>query len=665
MIMAVRKKSQSEKITSRRVSLIGASLIFAVWVVAGCGANPTQPIAETMRQGEKFPDPGLYFRITVVDEGTSRGIPLVKLTTLTNVVHYTDSAGVVAFYEPGLMNREVYFEIESDGYSIEPDAFGMHGRVLNVRSGGGAVIAMKRLNIAQRLYRITGAGIYRDSVLLGDKVPIRHPLINASVAGQDSALTATYRGQLFWVWGDTGNPKHPIAGNFKVTCATSKLPSDGGLDPDVGVELNYFTEGDFVKQMAPLPGQYLYWLSSLLTVKDSTGQERFLANYARIKPPMEAVGRGMVQFNDEKQVFEEIAQDSLDNIIQPDGHPFRVSERGVEYYYFPYATRFTRVKADYDSIRNRAAYEAFTCLKEGRRFNCTAEQLDRAEDGSLRYSWKKNTSPIGQEEQDKLIKAGLIKPNERWFNFIDVESGKEVLNHACSIYWNEYRHRWTMVACQAWGTSMLGEIWYAEADTPLGPWAYAQKVVTHKNYSFYNPVQHPQFAKDNGRVIYFEGTYTKTFSGNENATPRYEYNQIMYKLELDDPRLCLPVPIYRIENGGTQYLPGDKISDAAVGREVTFYALDRPRKTTIPIYAVRDESANTTILTAVLPPSALGAKATPAFYALPGETKSPPPATVSLYEFVHAQTGAPVYKTEPSIPDASYRKTEQPVCLVW
>ena len=54
------------------------------------------------------------------------------------------------------------------------------------------------------------------------------------------------------------------------------------------------------------------------------------------------------------------------------------------------------------------------------------------------------------------------------------------------------------------------------------------------------PTQHPFFDQDGGRVIYFEGTYTNTFSGNPMPTPRYEYNQIMYRLDLSDPRLKMP-----------------------------------------------------------------------------------------------------------------------------
>ncbi len=126
-----------------------------------------------------------------------------------------------------------------------------------------------------------------------------------------------------------------------------------------------------------------------------------------------------------------------------------------------------------------------------------------------------------------------------------------------------------MVATEQGGSSSnLGEVWYLEADSPLGPWAYARKVVTHDKYSFYNPKQHPTFSKENGRIIFFEGTYTHTFSGNDHPTPRYDYNQISYKLDLNDPRLNLPRPVYEV-NGRHQFGP-------VSGQQPSFYALDRP-----------------------------------------------------------------------------------------
>jgi hypothetical protein len=87
------------------------------------------------------------------------------------------------------------------------------------------------------------------------------------------------------------------------------------------------------------------------------------------------------------------------------------------------------------------------------------------------------------------------------------------------------------------GSSYLGEVWYAEADSPTGPWTKARKIVTHDRMTFYNPVQHPFFDQDNGRIVYFEGTYANTFSKNPEKTPGYDYNQIMYRMDLSDQRL--------------------------------------------------------------------------------------------------------------------------------
>jgi hypothetical protein len=84
---------------------------------------------------------------------------------------------------------------------------------------------------------------------------------------------------------------------------------------------------------------------------------------------------------------------------------------------------------------------------------------------------------------------------------------------------------------------MLGEIWYAEADSPFGPWGSAVKVVGHDNYTFYNPHLHPEFTAPDSPVLLFEGTYTATFADRPPATPRFDYNQILYRLDLDDPAL--------------------------------------------------------------------------------------------------------------------------------
>jgi len=141
-----------------------------------------------------------YFKIQVLDSQTGRGVPLVELKTVNNIRYYTDSNGIVAFHEPGLMGTEVFFFIQSHGYTHPKDGFGFRGRRLTTVPGGSATIKIDRINIAERLYRVTGAGIYRDSLLTGQPVPIKEPVLNARVMGQDSVHTCIYRGRLFWLW---------------------------------------------------------------------------------------------------------------------------------------------------------------------------------------------------------------------------------------------------------------------------------------------------------------------------------------------------------------------------------------------------------------------------------------------------------------------------------
>ena len=121
-----------------------------------------------------------FFCIKVVDDATGRGVPLVELKTVSGIRYYTDSAGVVAFEEPGLMGQKVFFHVKSHGYEYPKDGFGYRGARLKVEPGGEATLKIKRNNIAERLYRVTGAGIYRDSLLVGRRGPCRSdsPLLN-------------------------------------------------------------------------------------------------------------------------------------------------------------------------------------------------------------------------------------------------------------------------------------------------------------------------------------------------------------------------------------------------------------------------------------------------------------------------------------------------------
>jgi hypothetical protein len=579
------------------------------------------------------------FAIVVVDEATGRGVPLVELRTVNDIRLWTDSAGVAAFDEPGLAGKEVFFHIKSHGYEFPKDGFGYRGQALRVVPGGEAKLTIQRLNVAERLYRITGAGIYRDSVLLGRSVPLRKPVLNGDVLGSDTVETAIYKGKIRWFWGDTNRPGYPL-GNFHTPGATSLLPADGGLDPALGVDLDYFTDArGFAMETAKMPGDGPTWIDGLVALRDADARERLFARYVKVRPPMEVYARGLAAWDDAADQFRPVATFPLDAPLGPGGHTFFHRVDGVEYVYFATPYPLVRVRADAKALADLSQYEAFTCLKAGSRLDHPA--IDRDAEGRVRYGWKRDTPAVGPAEQAKLVKDGLLKPDEAFLTLRDVETGKDVFAHAGSVYWNPYRRRWVMITAQAFGTSMLGETWYAEADTPLGPWAYARKVVSHDKYNFYNPEHHPFFDQRGGRLIYFEGTYTHTFSGNDDATPRYDYNQIMYRLDLDDPRLNLPVPFY-----------GDRPTPRTPGSPVAFYALERRGPGTVPIFKTDDGR---------LVADNVSDGRSPLFHALPADLAKPPETTTSLYDFIRDDEH--IYSTAESL--AGHRRADRPICRVW
>lgn len=504
---------------------LGVALIVALSAAVRAAPPATQP-----------------FAIHVIDEQTGRGVPLVELRTTSGVRFVTDSAGLAAIDEPSLIGRKVFFHVESHGYEFPKDGFGMRGKALDVKAAGVETIKIKRINIAERLYRLTGEGIYRDSVVLGRPVPIKQPLINAEVTGQDSNQPVIYQGKLWWFWGDTNRQRYPL-GHFWMAGATSVLPGDGGLDPAVGVDLAYFVDKDgFSRGMTPREGNNPVWIDAVFTLPDETGRERLVCKAAVIKTLGEVLARRLMVFNDEKAIFELLKEIPMDAPLHPSGHPVRAKgDDGVEWVYFGDVCPNLRCRADWKSFTDLSTYEAFSCLVPGERYVKGKAKVERDADGRLVWGWKRNTSPLEYQQVAELVRAGIIKAQEVWFLPTDVETREPIVLGMGSIAYNPFRKRWVMIAGQVMGKpSFLGEIWYSEAARPEGPWHWARRIVTHDRYSFYNPVQHPWFAQDDGRTIYFEGTYTAMFSRQHELTPRYDYNQIMYRLDLADPRLAMP-----------------------------------------------------------------------------------------------------------------------------
>ena len=598
--------------------------------------------------GQAEPPPSALFAIRVVDAETGRGVPLVELETVNHLRFYTDSNGTVAFREPGLMGRQIFFHVRSHGYEYPKDSFGYRGVRLKTTPGTEAVLKLKRLNIAERLYRVTGAGIYRDNRLLGRSAPIEQPLLNGMVFGSDSVVTAVYRGKLHWFWGDTNRPSYPL-GNFHVPFATSLLPGQGGLDPGLGVNLTYAVgKNGFAKEAAKMPGKGPTWIDGLVVLPDKNQRPRLLAQYVKIKSPLTVYERGVVQFNDERQQFGHRATFSKAVPLYPHGHPFlhRAAD-GQEYVYFAGGMPLVRVRASLASYLDPSQYETYTFLPAG-----SGSDVQRNPDGSLKFEWRGGQPKLDLKQVNKLIAEKRIRAGESPVHLIDIETGKPVLTQQGSVYWNDHRQRWVMIISQSFGSSMLGEIWFAEASRPEGPWVYARKIVTHDDYSFYNPKQHPYFAKDGGRTLFFEATYTSTFSGNKHPTPLYDYNQVMYRLELDDPRLNLPVPVYE--------RPGDAGSTWSTVRHGNaaprFFALPKPAEGTVPIgwdektgRLVGLAKAADALFHAAADPAALGVD-----YLLP------------LHEWTRANQAQTIYSHDGSPPsNGKWKRSEEPLCHVW
>jgi hypothetical protein len=593
--------------------------------------------------------------IRIIDKQTGRGIPLVELRTTAEERFVTDNAGLVAITAPELIGERVFFHIESHGYEFPKDGFGISGRALDLKPGEIVSVEMTRTNVAERLYRQTGSGLYRDSVLLGQPTPLEHPLGQAKITGCDSVMTALYRGRIYWFWGDTNRLAYPL-GNFHITGATSAPPSDGGLDPRQGVNLDYFTQADgFVKPMAKMPGDGPTWISSPIVLKDDSGQDVMYAPYAKIRGSLEAYAWGLCRWNDEKQEFEHVTSfdhPALGAHIQD--HPLPITnEDGTQSILLPRPFPLARVAPTPEALADPKSHDGFTCLIEGS--SLSDPQIDRDAEGRIRYAWKCNTPFLTQRDQDNLIAAGQLREQESLIQLQDVATGRKIVGHTGSVAWNAYRQRYVMIVVELGGeSSMLGNVWYAEADTPVGPWTYASMVVTHNKYTFYNPKHHAFFDQLGGRRIFFEGTYTRTFSNSPIATQRYDYNQVLYSLDLDDSRVNLPRPVAVIDDV--------KTPPYTFGRPdylTPFYALDRFKEGSVAIGYTDNSHAQ---LHVVSDPT--DTEAIIAFYALPSDMRNPPPTTTPLYEFVHKASGGKFYSVDKDRVEPGYERGEI-LCRVW
>ncbi len=83
-----------------------------------------------------------YFTVRAVDATSRAPIAGVVLHTTSRVTVRTDVNGNAAFYEPGLMNRDVWFSYERPGYD-GPEVFGLRGLRLRTTEGATGELALR------------------------------------------------------------------------------------------------------------------------------------------------------------------------------------------------------------------------------------------------------------------------------------------------------------------------------------------------------------------------------------------------------------------------------------------------------------------------------------------------------------------------------------------
>jgi hypothetical protein len=428
-------------------------------------------------------------RVEVVDKENGWPVPLVELRTTSDVVLVTDNAGLIAIDQPDLLDREIWFDVAGHGYGVRADGFGSRGVRVTPRSGETVRIEVERSIIAKRLGRLTGGGIFAESQMLGERPDWQE----SGVFGCDTVQVANHRGRRFWLWGDTDLPFYRF-GVFDSTSATTELRPIKKFEPPIALQYDYFrNEKGVPRGVADFPGDGPTWVVGYVSLPDRHGQQRLVATYSKIRPPMEAYESGLCVWNDEAEKFEIVrkvwtkSDAEPKRPLMPEGHPALWSDdAGREWLLLGNPLPNFRCPATFEAWQDAATWEE-------------------------------------------------LKPQET----IKSVDGVDVKPHTGSIAWNEYRGRWVTIFMEAFGKpSIFGELWYAEADSPTGPWGPAVKVLSHDNYTFYNPRLHADLTDAKSPILLFEGTYTAAFADRPQPTPRYDYNQILYRLDLDDPQLA-------------------------------------------------------------------------------------------------------------------------------
>jgi hypothetical protein len=427
--------------------------------------------------------------IEVVDQDNGWPVPLVELRTTHNCRFVSDNAGIIAFDLPELMGEETWFFVKGHGYSVPKDGFGYRGIRLTPTPGKKLTVTVKRQLPAKRLGRITGGGLFGESQRFGLETAWQ----DQGILGCDSVQTAVHAGRLYWAWGDTTLARYPL-GLFHMLSATTDIQPLHSFEPPVRLRYHYVADrAGKPCNVAKMPGDGPTWISGYISLPDRNHKTHLVGTYVKVKGFLTVYECGLCVWDDETERFQRHrvlwtkTPESPDAPLVPDGHPTFWTDASDKQWVL-FGDPFPRLKCapTFEAWRDPDCWQAI--------------------------------------DPQKTVPA--------------VDSGEAITPHRGSIAFNAFRRKWVSVFTQSNGNpSNLGEIWYTEAEHPMGPWGPATKVVTHENYTFYNPRLHPEFTPADSPILLFEATYTKTFSKTEEATPRYDYNQLLYRLDLDDPNV--------------------------------------------------------------------------------------------------------------------------------
>lgn len=418
-------------------------------------------------------------RIEVVDKSNGWPVPLVELRTTHEARFVTDNLGLIAIDTPELLGREVWFTVRGHGYGVPKDGFGYEGVRVTLKAGGTHRLEVERRLPAKRLGRLTGAGLFAE----GGKLGVKPPIPESGVFGCDSLQLAVVENRLFWLWGDTTLPHYPL-GIFHSSAATTPQRPLAKFEPPLALAYDYFRDAKGTPRgVAQMPGDGPTWLAGMVALPGG----RLGATYSKIRGFLEEYEVGLCVWDANKQNFarEKVIWTKSDGAkpLLLQGHPVRWKDpAGKAWLLFGDPFPAAKCPDDFDAWRNPS-------------------------------TWEKIPPPATPRTAD----------------------GRKVPPHRGSIAWNENRRRWLAIFTESNGIpSAVGEIWYAEADSPFGPWDRLVKVVTHDNYTFYNPLLHPELTDPTAPFVLFEGTYTAEFADHAQPTPRYNYNQILYRLDFAD-----------------------------------------------------------------------------------------------------------------------------------